>query len=86
VGAVLEIKKVSKKVLWKLKTVMADRDIKNKALAEELDMHPVSISNLKNNKLLPEIGGEALGRLCEAIAKLSLKECTPNDLIKYSDE
>ncbi len=71
------------KVLWKLRAVMADRKITNKALAEELGMNPVSISKLKNNDQLPEIGGEALARLCQAITKLSSTPCTPNDLIDY---
>lgn len=71
------------KVLWKLRAVMADRKITNKALAQELGMNPVSISKLKNNDQLPEIGGEALAKLCEAITKLSSQTCTPNDLIEY---
>lgn len=71
------------KVLWKLRAVMADRKITNKALAQELEMNPVSISKLKNNDQLPEIGGEALAKLCEAITKLSSRTCTPNDLIEY---
>jgi putative transcriptional regulator len=71
------------KVFWKLRAVMADRKITNKALAEELGMNPVSISKLKNNEQLPEIGGEALGNICLAITKLSSKDCTPEDLIKY---
>ena len=74
------------KVLWKLRAVMADRKITNKALAEELGMNPVSISKLKNSDLLPEIGGEALARLCEAMTKLSSKSCTPSDLIEYVRE
>ncbi len=71
------------KVLWKLRAVMADRKITNRALAKELGMNPVSISKLKNNDQLPVIGGEALARLCEAITKLSDQPCTPNDLIDY---
>ena len=71
------------KVFWKLRAVMADRKITNKALAEELGMNPVSISKLKNNDQLPEIGGEALANICQAITKLSYKQCTPDDLIEY---
>ena len=74
------------KVLWKLRAVMADRKITNKALAEELGMNPVSISKLKSNDELPEIGGEALANLCEAITKLSSEPCTPNDLIEYDPD
>lgn len=71
------------KVFWKLRAVMADRKITNKALAEELGMNPVSISKLKNNDQLPEIGGEALANICQAITKLSSRDCTPDDLIEY---
>ncbi len=71
------------KVLWKLRAVMADRKITNKALAEELGMNVVSISRLKQNDQLPEIGGEALAKLCQAITKLSSTTCEPNDLIQY---
>ncbi len=74
------------KVLWKLRAVMADRKITNKALAEELGMNAVSISRLKNNDQLPEIGGEALAKLCKAITKLSAITCEPNDLIQYVPE
>lgn len=74
------------KVYWKLRAVLADRKITNKALAEELGMNPVSISKLKSNDLLPEIGGETLANLCQAISKLSSRECTPNDLIEYVSE
>ncbi len=71
------------KVRWKLRMVMADRKITNKALAEELEMNPVSISKLKSNDDLPEIGGEALAKVCEAVTKLSGLPCTLDDLIEY---
>jgi putative transcriptional regulator len=71
------------KVYWKLRAVMADRKITNKALAKELGMNPVSISKLKNSDQLPEIGGEALAKICQAITKLSFRACTPDDLIEY---
>ncbi|MGK7916250.1 MAG: helix-turn-helix domain-containing protein [Prochloraceae cyanobacterium] len=74
------------KVLWKLRTVMADRKISNKILAEELSMNPVSISKLKNNDELPEIGGPTLAKICDAITKLSSKPCTPYDLIAYETD
>jgi len=74
------------KVYWKLRAVMADRKITNKALAEKLEMNPVSISKLKSNDLLPEIGGEALANICQAISELSSKKCTPSDLIEYTSE
>ncbi len=74
------------RVRWKLRMVMADRKITNKALADELGMNPVSISKLKSKDDLPEIGGESLAKLCKAITKLSSIPCTPNDLIEYIPE
>lgn len=74
------------KVRWKLRTVMADRKITNKALAKELDMNPVSISKLKSNDDLPEIGGDALAKICEAITKLSERNCDLEELIEYVSE
>ncbi len=71
------------KVRWKLRVVMAERKITNKALAEVLGMNPVSISKLKNTDELPEIGGEALAKLCDGIAQLSGKPCTLFDLIEH---
>jgi len=71
------------KVRWKLRAVMADRKVTNKALAEFLGMNPVSISKLRTTDDMPEIGGEALAKLCDGIAKLSGIPCTPYDLIEF---
>lgn len=71
------------KVRWKLRSVMADRKITNKALAEAVTMNPVSISKLKNADNFPEIGGDTLAKLCDAITALSGDSCTPSDLIEY---
>lgn len=70
-------------VRWKLREVMARRRITNKALADELKTHPTSISRIKTQDILPEIGGEALGRLIDGINKLSVKgygDCTLEEL------
>jgi putative transcriptional regulator len=62
---------------------MADRRITNKALAEAMLMNPVSISKLKNADDLPEIGGNTLAKLCDAITNLSGAPCMPSHLIEY---
>jgi len=72
------------KVRWKLRAVMADRKITNKALAELLGMNPVSISKLRTTDDMPEIGGEAIARICDGIAQLSGKRCTLFDLTEHS--
>lgn len=61
------------KVLWKLRFVMKQRGITNKALASELKVHPTTISRLKTQDVLPEIGGEVLCELINAINKLSVE-------------
>jgi putative transcriptional regulator len=70
-------------VRWKLRSVMADRRITNKALAEALEMNPVSVSKLKNAEDFPEIGGVALAKLCDAITALSGSACSIADLLEY---
>ncbi|MBW4554192.1 MAG: helix-turn-helix transcriptional regulator [Aphanocapsa sp. GSE-SYN-MK-11-07L] len=81
-SAVLSAPRVSK-VRWKLRLVMADRKITNKALAEAVAMNPVSISKLKNADSLPEIGGDTLAKLCDAITALSGIPCSLSELIEY---
>ena len=70
-------------VRWKLREVMARRRITNKALALELNVHPTSISRLTTQDVLPEIGGEVLGRLIDGINKLTVEgygDCTLEEL------
>jgi putative transcriptional regulator len=71
------------RIRWKLRVIMAERKITNKALAEVVGMNPVSISKLKNTDELPEIGGDTLAKLCDGIAKLSSIPCYPSELIEY---
>ena len=83
-SAVLKLPTVSK-VRWKLREVMARRKITNKALSDELRVHPTSISRLKTQDVLPEIGGETLRQLINAINKLSIEgysSCTLPELIE----
>ncbi|MBR8833176.1 MAG: helix-turn-helix domain-containing protein [Stigonema ocellatum SAG 48.90 = DSM 106950] len=83
-NAVLSPPKVSR-VRWKLRSVMAKRKITNKALASELKVHPTSISRLKTQDVLPEIGGSVLCQLINAINDLSVEGfgyCTLSELIE----
>jgi putative transcriptional regulator len=87
-NVVLDSPTVSK-VRWKLREVMARRKITNRALASELQVHPTSISRLKTQDVLPEIGGEALRSLINAINKLSIAgfgSCTLPELIELVEE
>ncbi len=65
------MKAKASKVRWKLREVMARRKITNKALADKLKVHQTSVSRLKTQDVLPEIGGEMLGQLIDAINQLS---------------
>ena len=67
-------------IRWKLRQVMADRNVTNRALAEKLGVHETSISNLKRRDTMPRVDGDLLDGLCKALA------CTPADLITYTDD
>ena len=67
-------------IRWKLRQVMADRQMTNRALAEAIGVHETSISNLKRRDTMPRVDGEMLDGLCKALA------CTPADLITYTDD
>ena len=87
-NSISNLKKVSI-VRWKLREVMARRRITNKALAVELDVHPTSISRLRTQDVLPEIGGEVLGRLIDGINKLTVEgygDCTLEELTELVSE
>lgn len=64
-------------IRWRLRVVMADRGITNEELAEKLNIHRVTVSNMKNAKQMPHIGGERLNSLCKVL------NCSPWDLIEY---
>ena len=67
-------------IRWRLRVLMAEKNINNKTLAELTGIHPTSISRLKNTDELKQITGEVLNALCNAL------ECTPNDLIEFTPD
>lgn len=67
-------------IRWKLRQVMADRSMSNRALAEALNLHETTISNMKRRDDMPRIDGETLNLLCKALG------CVPGDLIVYSQD
>ena len=71
---------VTPMIKWRLRQVMADRNMTNRALAEALGVHETSISNMKRRDTMPRVDGEMLDGLCKALA------CGPGDLIDYSAE
>lgn len=67
-------------IYWRLRELMARHKMTNRKMAQLTGMHENSISHLKKQDTLPEIGGETLEKLCHAL------NCTPGDLIEYLPE
>ena len=67
-------------IRWRLRVLMAEKNINNKTLAEKTGIHPTTISRLKNTDELKQISGEVLNALCNSL------ECTPNDLIEFTPD
>ena len=67
-------------IQWRLRQVMADRNITNRALAGKVGLHETSISKLKQRNDMPRIDGGLLDKLCLALS------CIPGDLIFYSSD
>lgn len=76
-------------VRWKLREVMAHRKVTNKSLADELGIHQTTVSRLKTQDVLPEIGGVMLGHMIDAINKLSKDNygtCDLSELIELIEK
>jgi putative transcriptional regulator len=56
---------------------MAERRMTNKRLSELMGVHPNAVSRLKNQDILPHIGGETLDILCQYL------DCALLDLVEY---
>ncbi|MEM9264562.1 MAG: helix-turn-helix transcriptional regulator [Cyanobacteria bacterium P01_F01_bin.13] len=67
-------------IQWRLRHVMADRQMTNKTLADLMGVHATSISNMKRRDDMPRIDGATLNGLCNAL------NCGPWDLIFYSTD
>jgi putative transcriptional regulator len=77
------------KVSWKLRECMARRRITQSALADAVGSHQASISRLKNQDLLPEIGSDRIEQIRKAIEALSFDRygvCSMSELIEVSDD
>lgn len=66
-------------IRWRLRIVMADRNVSAHDLAEWMGMSRVSVSRLRNtrNDSFPRITGDVLNKLCKYL------NCLPGDLIEY---
>ena len=68
---------------------MARRKVTNRALAEKLGKHPVTVARLKAQDVLPEIGGSSIERIRAAITDLTQDDfgvCTMSELIKFTEK
>lgn len=70
------------KIQWLLEEVMYQKRITAAQLADELDVHPNTVTRIKNSKskTMPSIDGLLLAKLC------AILDCTPSDLIRYAPE
>lgn len=64
---------------WKLRTVMADRKISNKQLAQHLGLHRNTVQQLRDDRPTM-IRFEYLESLCE------LLQCEPSDLFEFQPD
>lgn len=86
-NAVLHLQNVSR-VRWKLRQVLADRKVTNKALADKLGVHPTSVSRLKSQDILPAIGGNEIEKIRVALTELSQEKfgiCTLSELVRLEE-
>ncbi|AFZ30665.1 helix-turn-helix domain protein [Gloeocapsa sp. PCC 7428] len=74
-------------IRWRLNEVMARHDIRAKQLAEEMEVSPTTVSNLRKRNM-PRLTEETLDKLCKALNSLSREgiPITPGDLIEYIPE
>ncbi len=76
-------------IRWRLRILMAEKKISNKELAALSDIHPTSISKLKNTDEIEQISGRVLNNLCNGLTKAYRSRgedriITPGDLFDYT--
>ena len=62
---------------WKLREVMAQKNMTNRRLAELIGIHETNVSNMKRRDTMPRLDGEMFEAICKAL------NCTPLDLLEY---
>ena len=65
---------------WRLRVVMAERDIGVNELADRIRIHRVNVSRMKTAKTMPRLTEQTLDALCEAL------DCQPGDLLRYTPD
>lgn len=78
-------------IRWRLRVLMAEKNIGNKQLAEISGLHRVTISKLKSVDELGQINGDTINSVLNGLNKLykqkgDSKILTPSDLIEYTPD
>lgn len=71
---------------WKLREVMARYNITGVALAKELNLTTVAISNMRQSNTIPRIDGNRIKELTEALSKLAETKITFYDLFEETEK
>ncbi len=74
-------------IRWRLNEVMARYGVRATELAEEMEVSPTTVSNLRK-KNMPRLSEETLNKLCKALNALSQETTliTPGDLLEYTPD
>ena len=78
-------------IRWRLRVLMAEKNISNKELAERSGIHPVTISNLKRTDEIAQITGAVLNKLCNGLtsayrARGDETIITPGHLLEFTPD
>lgn len=75
-------------IVWRLKVLMAEHDIRGVDLVDAMGLTKESVSRMKNRDDMPEISGERLGALLDALneRRRGDAEISVSDLIRYERE
>lgn len=78
-------------IRWRLRVLMAEKNISNKELAESSGLHRVTISKLKGVDELGQINGETINNVLNGLNKIYRQKgesriLTPSDLIEYTPD
>ena len=66
-------------IKWRLKAVMADREMSYRELAEATGLHRVTVNKLVNTYEMPSrLDRNTLEKFCRVL------ECQPGDLLRYA--
>ena len=66
-------------IIWRLRVVMAERDIKNKDLAKAMGVDDRVVSRWRSSSYVPKrLNVDILNRLCKEL------RCQPGDLLRFN--